>query len=113
MAEKGIAAALRIVSVCLAILALVDSATAGGDAENGETLARALCTSCHVVGREPPEGAVVADVPTFVAIANAPDQNSERIAGRIVIPHPQMPQIPLTRNEIADLATYIMTLKGE
>ncbi len=26
--------------------------------------------------------------------------------------HPQMPQVPLTRNEIADLAAYIMSLKG-
>ncbi len=35
----------------------------------------------------------------------------ETIAGRIVIPHPPMIAVPLTRAEIADLAAYIMTLK--
>ena len=42
-----------------------------------------------------------------------PEQSPERIAGRIVVPHPPMPQIEVTRNEIRDLAAYIMSLKGQ
>ena len=33
--------------------------------------------------------------------------------GKIVLPHPPMPQIHLSRSDIADLATYIETLKSQ
>lgn len=35
----------------------------------------------------------------------------EAIAGRIVIPHPPMPAVALSREEIANVVAYIMTLK--
>lgn len=35
----------------------------------------------------------------------------ESIAGRIVIPHPPMPAISLSREEIANVVAYIMTLR--
>jgi hypothetical protein len=38
-------------------------------------------------------------------------QTAEAIAGRIVIPHPPMPQIQLTRLEIGDVAAYILSLR--
>jgi hypothetical protein len=39
--------------------------------------------------------------------------NAEIIAGRIIIPHPAMPGVALTVDEIRDLALYIMSLAAE
>ena len=103
----------------LALIAAVLMATtpsahaASGDAASGEALAKRLCSNCHIVGDEAASATVAADVPSFKSIANLPDQSPERIAGRIVVPHPPMPQIEVTRNEIRDLAAYIMSLKAK
>jgi len=77
----------------------------------GEELAEKLCSSCHIVGKEAASDSVSADVPSFAEIANKPGQTAEIIAGRIVIPHPAMPDIQLTRLEIADLTAYILSLR--
>ena len=97
------------IALCLA----VSPAAAGGDARSGRTLAEKLCTGCHIVSDKSAGATVSADVPSFAAIANKVDQSAERIAGRIVVPHPPMPQIQVTRQEIADLAAYIMSLKSD
>lgn len=82
------------------------------DAKTGHEIAGKLCVSCHIVGPEASSASVPADVPSFVTIANKPGQTVQAIAGAIVIPHPPMPQIELTREEIGDVAAYILTLKG-
>lgn len=87
--------------------------TASGDATSGQALAKRLCSNCHIIGDEAAAATISADVPSFKSIANLPDQSPERIAGRIVVPHPPMPQIEVTRNEIRDLAAYIMSLKAK
>jgi mono/diheme cytochrome c family protein len=81
------------------------------DAKTGHELASKLCTICHIVDSATAGATVPADVPSFEEIANKPGQSAEMIAGRIVIPHPPMPQIQLTREEIGDLAVYIMSLR--
>lgn len=86
---------------------------AGPDAKAGQAVAKKLCTSCHMVGKQSATASVLADVPSFVAIANKPGQSAESIAGRIVVPHPPMPRIHLSRNEIADLAAYILSLREQ
>lgn len=88
------------------------SQAASGDAAKGQALAKRLCSNCHIIGEEAAAATVSADVPSFKSIADLPDQSPERIAGRIVVPHPPMPQIDVTRNEIRDLAAYIMSLKS-
>ncbi len=80
------------------------------DAKTGKQIAEKLCVGCHIVGPTA-EGTVPADVPSFMRIANEPGQSAETIAGAIVIPHPPMPTIHLTREEIGDIAAYILTLK--
>jgi hypothetical protein len=54
---------------------------------------------------------MLVDVPSFPAIANRPGASAEHIAGRIIVPHPPMPGIPLTSAEIRDIVAYILTLK--
>jgi cytochrome c len=80
------------------------------DPEKGRALAERVCVACHVVSKQA-ASPVAADVPSFLAIANKPGQTMETVAGRIVIPHPPMPAIALSREEIANVVAYIMTLR--
>jgi len=82
------------------------------DPIEGENIAENLCSSCHIVGTSA-SGVVNADVPSFTSIANSPDQTLERIIRKIVIPHQPMPDLQLTRLEIADVAAYILSLRKE
>jgi cytochrome c len=50
-------------------------------------------------------------VPSFPSIANRPGASAEHLAGRIIVPHPAMPGVPLTRAEIQDIVAYIVSLK--
>ena len=81
------------------------------DLENGLTLARKLCTTCHLVG-EPANASVPADVPTFRSIANRPSQSAEALTNWLLAPHAPMPDPHLTRKEIRDLAGYILSLRA-
>lgn len=82
------------------------------DPENGGQLAVKLCATCHVVSNED-AASKAAGIPSFAAIANAEGQTAELVAGSIIVPHPEMPTVPLTLPEIRDIVGYIMTLKTE
>jgi mono/diheme cytochrome c family protein len=82
------------------------------DAKNGRHIAQKLCVGCHIVGPQAAGASVSADVPSFQSIADKPGQDAAGIAGAIVVPHPPMPQIQLTREEIGDVAAYILTLRS-
>ena len=82
------------------------------DKRQGRQLAERLCVNCHNVGSTS-DGTSAEVAPSFKDLANRPDQTRERLAGRIVIPHPEMPTIPLTRAEIRDIVAYIISLKED
>lgn len=109
--------AVIVLSVAAAVAALVLlSRGARGqrpaDVAAGRTLAERLCVGCHVVSAEASGGIRSTDVLSFPAIANRPGQTAEAIAGKIVVPHPEMPQISLSRNEIAAVSAYILSLRA-
>jgi hypothetical protein len=80
------------------------------DPRRRQELAQRLCSGCHIVS--PGSAATVnADIPTFKAIAGRPDTTAERLAGRIIVPHPPMPNIELTIREMGDIIEYIISLK--
>jgi cytochrome c len=80
------------------------------DPVRGQELARRLCANCHAT--EPNGGqAVNPDVPSFAAIARQPNVTAERLAGRIIVPHPAMPNTQLTVAEIRDVIAYIVALQ--
>jgi mono/diheme cytochrome c family protein len=81
-----------------------------GDAARGRELAARLCIQCHVIARQA-SGAVPADVPSFPSMAGRIGVTAEFLAGRIIVPHPAMPGVPLTAVEIRDLVAYILSLK--
>lgn len=96
-----------------AMVAAVALAVAGAPClaqspDEGHQLAKKLCSNCHAVDGMP---VARADVPAFRSIANKPTTTPERLASAIVLPHPEMPNIPLTRAEIRAVITYIMSLR--
>src|SRR5262245_44772781 len=80
------------------------------DPKRGLELSQSLCSGCHIVS--PGSAATAnADIPTFAAIAGRADTTPERLAGRIIVPHPPMPNTQLTMAEMRDIIAYIMSLK--
>jgi cytochrome c len=51
------------------------------------------------------------DVPSLPAIARQPNVTAEQLAGRIIVPHPEMPNTSLTVAEMRDVIAYILSLK--
>lgn len=89
------------------VAGLVD--TAAADVANGEKLAKRWCASCHVVARDQSLGSTQA--PPFSAIAKRPGIVAANIALYLLLPHPKMPDMGLSRSEAADLAVYISRQK--
>jgi mono/diheme cytochrome c family protein len=79
------------------------------EVERGQALAKRLCANCHLVNGAQQQANV--DVPSFREIANKSAQSEGAIMARIVLPSHPMPEIPITKQEIADLAAYIMSLR--
>ena len=102
---------LALLVCCLLFAADPARAQMGSaDPRRGQELAQRLCSGCHIVS--PGSAATVnADIPTFKAIAGRPDATAERLAGRIIVPHPPMPNIELTIREMRDIIEYIISLK--
>jgi mono/diheme cytochrome c family protein len=96
-----------LLSVALAVTFPLGASAA--DAGKGETLAKRWCAACHVVASDQQRGTIQA--PPFSAIANKSDFNETTLAYFLLTPHPQMPDMSLTRSEAADLAAYIKTQK--
>jgi mono/diheme cytochrome c family protein len=101
---------MRSLPAALIILFVASSAWAG-DAGVGHTLAQRWCASCHAVEPMPSQ---VKDVPPpFVAIASSPGQNQAKLYAWLQAPHPSMPDLQLSRQNIDDIVTYIQSLRSQ
>jgi mono/diheme cytochrome c family protein len=89
----------------LALVALPPDAFAA-DAEKGEIIAKRWCAACHLVA--PDQKQANSDAPSFAAIAHK--KSSKALTAFLTDPHPKMPDMNLTRSEIADIVTYIKSL---
>ena len=104
-------AGLSIAAVCLAIGAVSAQAqSVPGDVERGRELAERVCSNCHKVKADP-AAPVSTDVLSFPSIANRPGVTAESLAGRIIVPHPAMPNVQLTVRELREVIAYILSLK--
>lgn len=91
---------------------LVSSAAAfAGDAILGKEVAQKLCVNCHVIEPGGTAMEVNPDIPTFMAVAEKPDQTESAIRSFLIDPHPPMPNPRLTAHELDNIATYIMSLE--
>ena len=79
------------------------------DANHGAVLAKRWCATCHLVDSGQTHAS--ADVPPFATIASKSDFTPEKVAFFLLDPHPKMPNFPLSRNEAADIAAYIGSLR--
>jgi mono/diheme cytochrome c family protein len=91
------------------LLALLTPLAARADAAAGGRLARQWCATCHVVDGVGPTKTVPQGPPTFHTLAGHLD--AAQLHTFLSHPHPPMPDLALTREEIGDLIGYIETLK--
>jgi|SRR5215475_7210724 len=91
------------------VLMTLPRGASAADAGKGEILAKRWCAACHVVASDQQRGTIQA--PPFSAIAGKSDFNETALAYFLLMPHPKMPDMSLTRSEAADLAAYIKSQK--
>ena len=90
----------------VAIMTLANAASAA-DAANGERLSKRWCAACHVVAADQRSGTTQAS--PFSAMAKTPGLDASKLALFLLLPHPKMPDMNLTRAEAADIAAYIVS----
>ena len=88
----------------IAVVCLSQGASAA-NAEQGEILAKRWCAACHVVAADQQNAG--GQAPPFSAIGKTPGLDTARLALFLLLPHPRMPDMALSRAEAADLAEYI------
>jgi cytochrome c len=80
--------------------------------EKGLAFAQRFCKECHVVDGS---GATTAQagIPSLRGIANKPGQSGERIRNVLINPHPPMPDMQVSAQEILDILAYLETLRTD
>ena len=78
-------------------------------ASHGRAIAETWCSACHLVSSQ--QTHANADVPSFSSIAKRLPADADILAAFIANPHPPMPNLGLSRQDIQDLLAYIATLK--
>ncbi len=97
----------RISGLALAaLLPCAAFAAPPADAAHGESIARRWCAACHLVA--PDQKRASADVAPFAEVART--KTNAQIADFLTDPHPKMPDLHLSRQEIADLVAYVRSL---
>lgn len=81
-----------------------------GDSIAGRQLAERWCSSCHVVGSSSEQGSSNG-IPTFAAVARMKSTTPLSLRAFLLTPHARLPDLHLTRDEIDNLAAYILTLR--
>lgn len=77
------------------------------DAAKGGIIAKRWCAACHLVSSDQTQA--TSDVPSFASIARK-KPSDKALSAFLTDPHPKMPDMSLTRSEIADITAYIKSL---
>lgn len=99
-------------SLGFAILAAATPVLAADDSievTSGRVLAEKWCAECHVPGSASKGRSGVA--PSFRAVANDPATTERSVRVFLRSPHPTMPNIALTREQVDDIVAYILSFK--
>ena len=92
----------RIISrlvLLIAVMTLPQAAFAA-DVANGEKLAKRWCAACHVVSHGQAQRSTQA--PPFSEIARKPGFDAGKLALYLLLPHPRMPDMNMSRAEATD-----------
>ena len=84
-------------------------ALAQGDPEAGRDIVRSWCTACHVVDLE---GTGADAGPALPALLAGRQRSADEIRGWLADPHPPMPNLNLSRQEIENILAYLESLTG-
>jgi mono/diheme cytochrome c family protein len=98
---------IRTPTVVLSLIAVasLSHGAAAADAAQGGALAKRWCAACHVVSTD--QQSAGGQAPPFSAIGKTPDLDTSKLALFLLLPHPKMPDMNLSRAEAADIAEYI------
>jgi mono/diheme cytochrome c family protein len=97
---------LGAVTSCALVWFMVTSALAQ-DAERGRHIAERWCSSCHLADGHGPSRS---EAPSFASIGAQHRDNDLWVRAWLMAPHPSMPDMNLSRPEIADIVAYLKTL---
>jgi mono/diheme cytochrome c family protein len=100
---------LLVVGYCGFAFCLAASSSFAADPDHGKTVAQRWCATCHLVERN--QKSTTDQAPPFASFAKMPDFNENKLAFLLLQPHPNMPNMALSRAEVADIADYMETLK--
>jgi len=98
--------------VLAGLLATEAALAADGVAARGEVLAKRWCASCHLVAADQTRAS--SDAPSFFALTGETARTPEALAAYLTLPetvHGKMPDLHLSRVEVADVVAYVETLK--
>ena len=105
--------------VVLFLSTLIASAGAEGPQRGNPAAGREFalnhCEYCHIVAKNQDIHALVdIGAPSFFDVARRPDSDSERLSVYLATYHPigRMPYPQLNERQIADLTSYILSLRG-
>ncbi len=82
-----------------------------GDAKTGRAFALQTCALCHVVAPHQLAPTRLAVGPSFQSIADLPSTTSHSLQVFLVTPHPTMPNLVLSADEVGNVVAYILSLK--
>ncbi len=111
---------MRALMLIAAVIALAAPAGAQdlpqrGDPQAGQRLALRVCDACHIVAANQEMAPLVQRyAPSFFDIARRPGTTAQSIATFLAQYHPRanMPYPDLTPAQVADVAAYILSLRG-
>jgi mono/diheme cytochrome c family protein len=91
--------------VSFAAVAAAAVPSLAADPDEGRRLAERWCSSCHVVSSSQTKGQD--GVPSFAKIGAARELDERALTAFLSSPHPRMPDMALTRPELAALVAWI------
>jgi mono/diheme cytochrome c family protein len=77
----------------------------------GYALAQAVCAECHGIEAEDPISPNI-NAPPFHEVANKPGMTIIALSVWLRTPHPTMPNLVISADEVSDLSAYILSLKS-
>lgn len=95
----------------LGIAGIAQIADAEGDVRRGRDFAFDNCRPCHVVGPDQHSATRFSDAPSFPAVANMPSMTPASLIVWLTNPHPTMPSLVLSPQEVSDVIAYIESLR--
>ena len=94
--------------VLTSVVALWSGVALAGEPANGQKVAERWCVSCHTVSSD----STARDIaPPFSVIARDSAYDRDRLLQVLSDPHPPMPRVHLSREELDDIIAYIGSLR--